>query len=230
MAPDDRDERGESRRSRASSDDAPPSDGRAARAHRTRQAVAEALLALIQEGRLRPTSKEIAERAGVSERTIFQHFEDLETLFRVTSERLLERVVRSLGVVPHDGPLGDRVARFAEEIAYLNESMTPVRRASRLYEPFSPAVAEAIDGWRINLRRHLGRVFARELSAWSDEATRADVVESLALFASWSSWDNLRQHSGCSPERAQGIMARGLEALLESGGASDQDAALAPDE
>ena len=57
-------------------DEAPPRDGRAARALRTRQAVADALLRLLEEGELRPTSRMIAEKAGVSERTIFQHFED----------------------------------------------------------------------------------------------------------------------------------------------------------
>ena len=44
---------------------APVTDGRSARSQRTRNAVVDALLELNREGNLRPTAKEIAERAGV---------------------------------------------------------------------------------------------------------------------------------------------------------------------
>src|SRR3989304_5263636 len=56
-------------------------DGRSARAARTRDAVVEALLTLIEEGDLRPTAQRVAEHARVSLRSVFQHFRDLESLF-----------------------------------------------------------------------------------------------------------------------------------------------------
>ena len=52
-------------------------DGRLARSARTRHAVVDALLDLLGEGDLRPTAARIAERAGVSLRIVFHHFEDL---------------------------------------------------------------------------------------------------------------------------------------------------------
>ncbi|HEY0938137.1 MAG TPA: hypothetical protein VGD91_30885, partial [Trebonia sp.] len=53
-----------------------PADGRAARSHRSRRAIVEALRALHAEGDLRPTAPRVAERAGVSVRTVWQQFAD----------------------------------------------------------------------------------------------------------------------------------------------------------
>lgn len=195
-------------------DDSTPRDGRSARAHRTRQAVAEALLALIEEGQLRPTSKEIAERAGVSERTIFQHYEDLEKLFRVAADRIGERVVRSMGFVSDEGPLDERIPRYLDELCALNDSMTPVRRAARLHEPYSPVLGEALGALRANRRRGIERVFANELSGLPDEQSRADAVGAISLLASWSSWDNMRHNFGCSVEESRRIMGFGIRAIL----------------
>ena len=56
-------------------------DGRTARAERTREKVVDAVLELLDGGDVRPTAERIAKRAGVSERTVFQHFADREALF-----------------------------------------------------------------------------------------------------------------------------------------------------
>ena len=52
-----------------SESEALPSDGRAARAARTRAAIVDALLALLEEGDLQPTANRIADRAilGIDE-------------------------------------------------------------------------------------------------------------------------------------------------------------------
>src|SRR5208282_909869 len=56
-------------------------DGRLARSARTRHAVVDALLDLLGEGDLRPTAARIADRAGVSLRLVFHHFDDLEAIY-----------------------------------------------------------------------------------------------------------------------------------------------------
>jgi AcrR family transcriptional regulator len=191
-----------------------PRDGREARTERTKKAVADALIDLIEDGDLRPTSKAIAERAGVSERTIFQHFADLETLFSAAARRLGERIVRKLEYISAEGPFEERIRIYLDELVYLHESMTPVRRASRLHEPFSPVLEHALRSWRDELRRGIDRVFGLELEN-RPKADRRDIVEGLALVATWSSWENMRQHSALSAERARGVVERGFRALLD---------------
>ncbi|MCB0988145.1 MAG: TetR/AcrR family transcriptional regulator, partial [Acidimicrobiales bacterium] len=71
---------------------AEPVDGRTARAVRTREAIVDGTLALLAEGDLRPTAPRISERASVSVRSVFQHFDDLETLYAAVGNRVAEQV------------------------------------------------------------------------------------------------------------------------------------------
>ena len=190
-----------------------PRDGREARAERTKKAVADALIDLIEDGDLRPTSKAIAERAGVSERTIFQHFADLETLFSAAARRLGERIVRKLEYISAEGHFENRLKNYLDELVYIHESMTPVRRASRLHEPFSPVLEHALRSWRDEMRRGIERVFSLELDG-SQVDRRRDVVEGLALVATWGSWENMRHHSAMESSRARGVIELNFRSLL----------------
>jgi len=191
-----------------------PKDGRVARAVRTRRAVADAMLALIEDGDLRPTSKAIAERAGVSERTIFQHFADLEALFGAAAERIGELIGSQAVKVPIDGDFETRLAGFVHEIAYMNEAMAFVRRASRLHEPYSPVLQDALRNMR-TIRKRVGeKVFTVELDAMGDAASRERAVNGMALLSLWSSWENMRVHLGLDRAEARATLKQALRALL----------------
>ena len=55
-------------------------DGRRASRERNRIAVVDALLDLYAEGNLRPGAGEVARRAGLSRRSVFRYFDDLDDL------------------------------------------------------------------------------------------------------------------------------------------------------
>jgi len=55
-------------------------DGRALRGARNRERIVEALLELVREGELLPTAEQVSQRAGVGTRTVFRHFDDMESL------------------------------------------------------------------------------------------------------------------------------------------------------
>src|SRR5438477_2779518 len=84
-------------------------DGRLLRSERARAAVVDALLALIEEGNLKPTAPQIAERAGVSLRLVFHHFRDLDDLFITAAERHISRVLPTVHPAPTTGPLPERL-------------------------------------------------------------------------------------------------------------------------
>ena len=77
-------------------------DGRRARAERNRDAVVEAILDLLCEGVENPTAEAIAERFGVSVRSVFRHFDDLESLHAAAVDRHSERI-RDLFEPPPSG-------------------------------------------------------------------------------------------------------------------------------
>jgi len=58
------------------------SDGRRQRSQRSRQKILEAMWSLLLEGDMDPSAVDIAERAGVGLRSVFRHFEDMETIHR----------------------------------------------------------------------------------------------------------------------------------------------------
>src|SRR5258707_14588117 len=105
-------------------------DGRTARALRTREAIVDASIALVDEGDLRPTAPKIAERACVSVRSVFQHFDDLEGLYAAVADRLVERLGHLGLTVDPKQPLDPRLPEPVRQRAVLPGAVTPIRRAS----------------------------------------------------------------------------------------------------
>lgn len=187
-------------------------DGRTQRSVRTRAAVVDALLELIEEGDVRPSAPRIAERAGVSLRSVFQHFRDLEALFAIAADRQLERINELVRPLPTEGPLELRLDAFVAQRARVYEAITAVRRASLVQEPFSPQAVASRDRLLALARAETERTFAVELAAAGDEA--AELLEALDAAASWQVWEALRDHQGLSRTRARKVLHRLLHALL----------------
>jgi AcrR family transcriptional regulator len=188
-------------------------DGRLARSERSRQAVVTALLDILEQGELRPTAAQIAQRAGVSLRSVFQHFESIETLFAAAADLQMERLAPLRVPVPVAGDVRTRLATLVARRSRLLEAVTPVRRASLRVEPFSNEVRSRLEGARALGRREVERVFAAEL-ALLPPGERRDVAAALASAASWSVWEQLRRHQGLTVERARKVMHRMLAAIL----------------
>src|SRR5690349_10559438 len=110
-------------------------DGRIARSQRTREAVVKALLALLSDGNPRPTAREIAERAGVSLRSVYVHFDDVEDLFCEAARQEGQAIAGLLRELPTDGPFDARVDAFLDQRVRVFEALAPVRRAAVLQEP-----------------------------------------------------------------------------------------------
>jgi len=191
-------------------------DGRLARGERARGAIVDALLALIDRGDLRPSAARVAERAGVSLRSVFQHFSDVESLFAAAASRQAERVSIHVGGIPEDGPLARRLGAFVRQRAQLLEAVAPVRRAAILMEPFSRELQVRLGAFRKLKADEVRRVFAPELARRSPAARRR-LNSALAAASSWSMWQALRDHQGLSPTEARRTLRFTLESLLRSG-------------
>jgi TetR/AcrR family transcriptional regulator of autoinduction and epiphytic fitness len=188
-------------------------DGRTARAERTRQALVDALLELLYEGRLQPTAERIAKRAGVSERSLFQHFADREALYQAVALQQYERIAPTLEPVDLALPLPERIDAFASQRARLLEEVTPVRRAALLLEPESEVVAGWLQSVRRQKAREVERVFRAELDRL-DQPERGVVLAALVAASAWTSWESLRAHQRLSVDRSRAAMRRTIASLL----------------
>lgn len=188
-------------------------DGRTVRGRRTQRAVVDAVLALVEEGNVRPTAEQVATRAGVSLRTVYQHFRDRESLFRTATEVQLERMASFLRVLPDDGPFAERRAAFLDQRIRLLEEMTPLRRAALLLEPFFEEARREITWARDAKRAEPLRVFGIEL-AKIPAAERPEAEAALGSATSWATWEGLRVHQGLPVQRARAVMERTIVAVL----------------
>jgi len=184
-------------------------DGRVARRERNRDAVVDAIMVLIQSGETQPSMADVARLAGVSERSIFRHFETRDALFAAVIERQLEVVSALLQEVPTSGSLADRVDAIVDGRARLYEEITPMRRAALQFAEVSDQVAERLADSRQWLRDELEEVFARELTR-RPVAERRDLLAAVAMTTSWEAWNLLRTVEGCSVVRARRVVGRTL--------------------
>ena len=75
-------------------------DGRVIRGERNREAIADAHLACYEDGILNPSIPEVAARAGVSARSVHNHFDDVEALRGEVARRQWERYAHFVDAVP----------------------------------------------------------------------------------------------------------------------------------
>jgi AcrR family transcriptional regulator len=174
-------------------------DGRVTRGARNREAIVDALLACYESGILRPSVPEVAARAGVSVRSVHNHFEDVEALRAEVAQRQWERHASLVGPTA-------TVEELVEQRAAFFEAVTPVRRAALLSVHDSPTIAR-------NLAR-LDRVLRRQLERSFPEIDPT-TLDALDVLTSWDAWNRLRTAQGCSIARARRIVVYSIRRLTE---------------
>jgi TetR/AcrR family transcriptional regulator of autoinduction and epiphytic fitness len=188
----------------------PIHDGRVLRGERNRRAVVEAMLALIEEGDPQPTAKRVAERAGVSLRSVFHHFDDVESVLAAAARLQAQRHWHVVQPVAPELKLGERIAQVVAQRSTLFERIAPARRAALLVEHDSPVIGAWLEEGRAMLRRQLVATFAPELAGAGRE-----LVAAIEVSASWTTWESLRRRQGLSVNAARRVLARVLTSLLE---------------
>lgn len=189
-------------------------DGRALRSAATRQAVAGAYLDLLMSGNPRPTAKEVAARSGVSERAVFRHFQDMETLFSEAATLQIQRMADEIHPpAPLEGPLPLRIEAFARRWCGLHERVTPVRRVAVASEATSPEIAKRLGWIRSVERAEIEATFAPELAALDGERHR-QTVAAVCAAGSWECWNEFRTRSRLDAAASERAVRFTLAALL----------------
>src|SRR5699024_1824733 len=119
-------------------------DGRTLRAEENRRKVARAMLELIRESIIQPTREQVAERSGLSLRSVYHHYNNLEDLYQETCRiqfGSIHHLVNDLPQATSDTPAA-RIEAFIAMRAELYERITPVRRSAMLWIHRSPTLAE----------------------------------------------------------------------------------------
>src|SRR3954470_6779327 len=136
-------------------------DGRRLRREQNRSAVLDALAALFEAGVYQPSAKEIAERAGLSPRSLFRYFDDVDDLNRAAIERQLERARPLLALrIAADAPTPAKIERLVEARVELFEAIGPAARAARISAHRHRVLTAQLAEGRTYLRSQVRRLFA----------------------------------------------------------------------
>lgn len=183
-------------------------DGRRQRSGRSRRQIIEALFDLMRDGDMNPTAVAVAERAGVGLRTVFRHFEDMESIFEEMTEEL------KLVIMP-------KVVAPFEATSWRARLMELARRNASIYEQVFPMQVALV------LRRFQSKVLQQQyknevslLRSSLKSILPKQVAENRALFAAlevnltFATWRRLREDQKLSVENAKATLELILNALI----------------
>jgi AcrR family transcriptional regulator len=185
-------------------------DGRRARREQNRAAVLDALAELYGEGTYVPSAAEIAERAGLSPRSLFRYFDDVDDLNRAAIDQQLAgaRPLLAVDARPED-PTPTKVERLVAARLRLYDAIAPAARAARIGAWRHPVMAEQIGNTRSYLRHQLERLFAPELEVLGPDRSAAALAAVDAL-CSFEAVELLQD----GPEPPAAALEHGLHRLL----------------
>ncbi|WP_405754496.1 TetR/AcrR family transcriptional regulator [Streptomyces sp. NBC_00073] len=187
-------------------------DGRAERSRQSRVKIADAVLALLDEGESHFPAERVAERAGVSRRLVFHHYADMSQLVETAIARRLEQLIEQIRPLPTDGPRAARVSALTEQRARILEWITPAQLTLlRLEQPgdrISEVKREVLDF----ARARLVEIFGEELDR-APAGRRTELLHGLDAVTTWGAWYHWRS-SGLSIEAAARTMETAVHALL----------------
>lgn len=185
-------------------------DGRRERSKSSRAKIVAAMLDLVERGDVSPSAARVADHAGVGLRTVFRHFDDMDSLYREMSEVIEKRVLPIIARPFASDRWQDRILELASRRPEVFEAILPFRISANL-KRYQSAFLMA-DYIRLHkMERALVDVHL-------PEATKADSdgVESLHIALSFQCWRLLRHDQQLSPEAAQRVVNRMVNDILRN--------------
>jgi AcrR family transcriptional regulator len=192
--------------------------GRGDRVARTREAIIASALALALAGEVAPIVRDIAKMAGVSARTVFQHFSDTAELYVAVLGRVLAAVV---GEAPDAGtawPVEERIALIIDQCSERCERLLPMWTFVETLQRRSSDAADMVVAMYSANRMQLSRWFDGELTALPPE-TRERTLNALALAHAPESWVMLRHRLGLTADQARDELRFLTRAVFADGAA-----------
>ncbi len=183
-------------------------DGRINRSIVTRKKIVDALTALVFEGHITPTAEQVAHRADVGLRTVFRHFDDMDSLYREISIDVDAQIKPLLQARLDAATWQERVVQSIDIRSDIYDRTAAIHLAAQVHRHESAYLAQNLmDSAR--LQRDL---LQRLLPATVAQDQR--LLDALDLMLSFEAWIRLRREQGLDAAQAREVMRLGVQALL----------------
>ena len=190
-------------------------DGRSLRRERNRQDIVDALIGLIENGETEISAALIASKAGLSERSIFRYFDDVNDLYRSVcdlafSKEIEYALIDDVGI----GSLDSKIENFVNQrvrIYTMNEKIAP---AARSFAFKNPVIKNQLVLGRKLLRTQIMKHFAEELSVFDKQQQQVAVaiIDSLTTF---EYYDMMRSDQKMSVQAIKSVLTESLRKALQ---------------
>ena len=189
-------------------------DGRTARRNRNRDAVLDAMIALTTETGEEPAIEAVAERAGVSYRSVYRYFDDRTELLLAAIGRLMGEVwpifdIEHLG----EGTFDERLERLIRARIGAYRRLAPLTRLAMRRSVSEPVVTIQFDNVREFLREQIRTQFATELSAVPD-AERVVAVRAIDVMFQFEALEFLARFEGLDDDTIAEVLRRQVRVHL----------------
>ncbi|MCA0301023.1 MAG: TetR family transcriptional regulator [Proteobacteria bacterium] len=172
------------------------------RVARTRDAIVGSALALALAGEVAPIVRDIAKMAGVSARTVFQHFADTAELYVAVLTRVMTGMLGDAPAVDHAMSLDQRLSVLIEQHAQRGERLLPMWTFVETLQRRSTEASDMMTQMYDANRTLLSTWFERELAALPGES-RERTLNALSMAMAPESWVVLRLRLGLGVEQAR---------------------------
>ena len=184
------------------------SDGRLKRSVATRKKILQALTALTYEGFLSPTAEQVAMRADVGLRTVFRHFDDMDSLYREINTDLELKVQPLLKTRLGGATWQERVLQSIEIRSDFYESYAAMYLASQVHRHESDFLTQNLMDSARQQRDLLQRLLPAAV------AKNSTLLNALDLVLSFETWIRLRREQGLALAQARDVVRLAVKALL----------------
>lgn len=169
----------------------------------------DAVVTLFADGQLDPSVHEVADRSGVSLRSVYRYFDDRGDLFAAAIER--ER--GQTAVEPGSGTTDERIRDFARTRVSRFEDLRAVHAAATARARIDQAVANALGEWRDELAADAERWFREELDT-SEPAVARTIALTIDVLSQFDTIELLRHARGLGVEATVSFLADAIADLL----------------
>jgi AcrR family transcriptional regulator len=182
-------------------------DGRRRRSRDSRSRIIAAMIELVRGGDITPSAADVACRAGVGLRSVFRHFNDMESLYREMTD-LIESDLRARAALPFKGETWRaRIIEMVDRRGAGFEAVAPMIRA-----------ASALRHTSAVLRDDHTRMVAALRALLRQQAPRGALdrprLQALELLLSFESWNRLREDQGLTVAETRKVLRTAIEALI----------------
>jgi AcrR family transcriptional regulator len=186
------------------------SDGRFNRSVVTRKKIVAALTSLVYEGYLSPTAEQVAQKADVGLRTVFRHFDDLNSLYSELSADLEALILPVLQIRLRGNSWQDKLMHSIEIRAQFYDRIAALYLSAQVHRHRSSLITDNLTR-DVQRLREIGRII---LPAVIQQNVL--VFESLDLLMSPDTWVRLRSDQNLSSEEALHVVRLGVNAVLSA--------------